>query len=356
MVETTSKTTYFMFLFLLGCGILMVLAFSASKSVVPSFVSVRAGANEFVESSIKGDLTHKLPLVLGHSDSQSAVPSFVSMGGANEFVESSMKGDLTHKLPMVLGFSASKSAVPSLVSVGGANEFVEISMKGDLTHEPTGCVKYLADILNLFKSNTFLFITVVYIFSMSFLISFLNFVGEIAVDAGASATSVGVIFGIINACGRLLVSVGSDYTCRHPLGGHTTYMVLSLLTFGLGLFVIAVAEDVGPPTIHFVNAAAALGYGGLSGITPPLLRLEFGVEKLGFLYGFLWSAVGLSEPFWSRLVEIGTGTCEGLDCFRTFLFAGFGTMVLTALIGCLTIMHSCTEIKSNLDARSLCSQ
>merc|ERR550537_789151 len=187
---------------------------------------------------------------------------------------------------------------------------------------------------------------------MAYQLSFLNFESHIASDAGASTAAVGIVFGGVSAFGRLFVSVVSDYTCKHPLGGHATYMVLSLLTFGLALFVIAVTEEAGPSTIHFANSLAAFGYGGLLGIIPPALRLEFGVEKLGFIYGFLWSLVGFTEPLWSSFVDIDS--CKGVDCFRAFLFVGVGAMALTALLGCLIIMDRYTEIQKKMDKYVFC--
>lgn len=263
-------------------------------------------------------------------------------------------------LLMAIVLRVSESVVPLSVSVEALNEIPQIfllenELKRCLLLDPvcthscntqslvrSGCEKFVTDLRNLSINRTFIFFTVVFFIPMAFQFSFLNFVSDIASDAGASVTTIGVVFGIVSAFGRLLASVALDYTIKHPLGGYITYIVLSLLTFALALLIMAVAEEAEPTTMQLANVAAALGSGGMWGIIPAALRLEFGVENLGLIYGSLSFFIPLSEPLWSSLVEIDT--CKGIDCYHRFLFVGFGAMVFTALLGCLMIMYRCTEL------------
>jgi hypothetical protein len=174
-------------------------------------------------------------------------------------------------------------------------------------------------------------------FSFCFLNSEARIAAEVGIDAGALTTS----FGILNAVGRLLVSVPLDFTCNYAFGGVFVYITASLIIFMVGVLTLALPDSPGPGAVYIANVFVSLGYGGLLGIVPPSLRLLFGTAHLGLVYGILYIAVAISEPFWALLFFKAPG-CNGVRCYSTYYHS---------CITCLAFTSACSVLMAVRDFR-----
>merc|ERR1712046_251354 len=97
--------------------------------------------------------------------------------------------------------------------------------------------------------------------------------------------------------------------------------------------------------VYVANALVSYGYGGLLGIIPPALTLQFGTKHLGMLYGILYVGVSVSEPLWN-LLFFKSPDCTGVECYRTYclscVFGFVATLMLT-----LRFAHMEAKVSSN---------
>jgi MFS family permease len=151
------------------------------------------------------------------------------------------------------------------------------------------------------------------------------------------------MFGVLNAIARLLVGVSSDLTRHTRYGGPTTYIVASLLLFAIGLLCLVFPGDVDAMTMQIANGFIALGYGGMMGMVPIALRLQFGTAHIGMLCGILYALVSVAQPIWSLLAS-SSGECTGVACYATYNAGGAAGCVAAASIGCgLMVANSLKE-------------
>merc|ERR1712048_538175 len=114
-------------------------------------------------------------------------------------------------------------------------------------------------------------------------------------------TMLNVAFGLFNALGRVLVSVLLDCTRHHRFGGVFAYLAWSMSVFVVGLLFLCVPRLPGPTAVVVANVLLALGYGGMLAMVPLALRLRFGGERLGLVYGLLYTWVAAAQPAWTAL-------------------------------------------------------
>jgi len=189
----------------------------------------------------------------------------------------------------------------------------------------------LKDILS---SPEFVFMWVLFFFPVGFSFSFLNCAPRLAKEAGADPSSLTAAFGILNAFGRLVVNVPLDYTRKYAFGGVFSYIIASLLVFSCGIMFLALPSSAGPMQVSIANGLISVGYGGILGIVPPALRIFFGTENLGVIYGLLYIAVSISEPLWGSLFFKAAG-CAGVGCYRLYNVAclcGFLVTLIAAVL------------------------
>jgi len=175
----------------------------------------------------------------------------------------------------------------------------------------------------------FIYFLLFFFIAIGFSFSFLNVESRIIAEAGIQANPLIAIFGVLNAFGRLSVSVPLDYTRQHLLGGIFSYLIASIAFFMIGIILLV------------VPSSASGGYGGMLGLVPLALRQVFGNGNLGLIYGLLYVAAAISEPLWSALF-VKLADCSGVGCYRTYCLScvcGFLAML------CLTVVMLLRDIR-----------
>eukprot|EP00928_Gymnodinium_smaydae_P022752 TRINITY_DN19002_c0_g1_i1.p1 TRINITY_DN19002_c0_g1~~TRINITY_DN19002_c0_g1_i1.p1 ORF type:complete len:461 (+),score=51.91 TRINITY_DN19002_c0_g1_i1:52-1434(+) len=161
----------------------------------------------------------------------------------------------------------------------------------------------------------FIFMNVLFFLVIGCSFSFLNCEGRIAKEVGIDPSSLATSFGLLNAAGRLL-SIPLDYTRHHPYGGVFAYLAFSTLIFFLGMAVLA-SPLAGIRELYVAHVLISFGYGGVLGMVPPTLRLCFGTQDLGVIYGLLYFGVAISEPLWTLLFA-KPAECSGISCYSAY--------------------------------------
>jgi len=174
----------------------------------------------------------------------------------------------------------------------------------------------------------FAYMSFLFAVAIGFCFSFLDVEARIAAEADVDASSLSISFGMINCIGRVATSLPLDFTRHHRFGGVQTYIFVSLGVFASGLLCLAVPAEPGAMHVFAANALAALGYGGLLGIIPPALRLQFGTDNLGMIYGVLYFWVAGSVPIWA-FWDSKPDSCFGVKCYREYCLGGVFGMGLT---------------------------
>eukprot|EP00930_Biecheleria_cincta_P024285 TRINITY_DN17391_c0_g1_i1.p1 TRINITY_DN17391_c0_g1~~TRINITY_DN17391_c0_g1_i1.p1 ORF type:complete len:458 (-),score=48.40 TRINITY_DN17391_c0_g1_i1:216-1589(-) len=167
------------------------------------------------------------------------------------------------------------------------------------------------------RTSEFVYFSLLFFLAIGFSFNFLNVESRIAAEVDISGESLATAFGVLNALGRVSVSVPLDYTREHPLGGAFTYLAASLLVFMLGITLLVFPSTPSSGEVYIANALVGFGYGGLLGIIPPALTIFFGSEHLGVIYGILYIGVSVSEPIWGLLFS-KAADCTGVECYRTY--------------------------------------
>jgi hypothetical protein len=204
----------------------------------------------------------------------------------------------------------------------------------------------------MLASKEFTFMSAVFICGIGFSFSFFNYEAKIADAAGANLTTLWNIFGVLNAVARLFVGICCDLTRHTRYGGPPSYIVISLLFFAIGLLCLVFPDDVNAVTMQIANGSIALGYGGMMGMVPIALRLQFGTEHIGILCGILYVLVSVAQPLWSLLAS-DSGECVGVACYTAYNAGGAAGCVVAALIGCgLIVADSVKERAVTLAAQS----
>lgn len=207
-----------------------------------------------------------------------------------------------------------------------------------LAPTPKSCSmsRFCTDNWRIVRSVEFAFMSVVFILPIGFSFSFMNVEGQIAEQAVVEASFLARRFGFINAIGRILTSVPLDYTKCHPMGGVHTYIMAALAVFLAGILCLALPSEPGAGAVTTANSLMALGYGGMLGIVPMALRLIFGTENLGLIYGLLYFWVYIAVIIWGMLAVPAVG-CVGVACYRPYCIGGSVGTVVTMLLGALFI-------------------
>jgi len=205
-------------------------------------------------------------------------------------------------------------------------------------------------------STEFIFMNLLFFVAVGFAFSFLEVEQEIASEVGVESRSLTDVFGVLNALGRLSVSIPLDYTRTHPWGGVFSYITVSLMIFMCGVMILAFPYSTlaaQQTAMLAANAVVAYGYGGLLGIVPPALRFLFGTEHLGLLYGILYVGVSISVPLWT-LIFSKSDACAGLGCYRSYYLccvAGFAAVL--ALAAAMAV-RDCRAKRATLEVRDAC--
>jgi len=205
----------------------------------------------------------------------------------------------------------------------------------DISAEP---VRELASIWSIICSRDFCFMIVLFTTGIGFSFSFLGLEAKIAAAAGADIASLNLMFGPLNAFGRIAVSLPLDSTRHCRFGGPITYIVGALLVFMSGQLCIALPQQLGPTQLQIANALVAIGYGGMLGMVPPALRLLFGTQHLGLLYGILYGIVAIAQPAWSLLESTANTVCSGTACYRQYCAVGAAGIAVTVCLGITLII------------------
>lgn len=171
------------------------------------------------------------------------------------------------------------------------------------------------------RSAEFWYLSFVFFVAIGFSFSYLSVVARIGDEAGVKSSTLSIMFGILNALGRIVASVPLDYTRHHRFGGIFTYMVAALFIFTCGLLCLAAPAAPRAHQVHLANAIVGLGYGALLGIVPPALRIIFGTKHLGILYGLLYIWVSVAVPLWGK-AAIKAEDCHGVACYRKYCIGG----------------------------------
>lgn len=191
-------------------------------------------------------------------------------------------------------------------------------------------------IWKLVFSVEFAHIFLLFMAGIGFAFSFFTVQARFAVDAGVDPSSLSVASGIIQCVGRAATSVPLDYTRHLRFGGVHTYTLLALSFFVSGLACLLLPAEPGAPQVFVANALVSLGWGGLMGVTPPAVRLQFGPDNMVLVYGLLYMGVAVSVPAWGLLESAAYPGCRGVACYRQFCLAGAmglaSVLVLTAVL------------------------
>lgn len=63
---------------------------------------------------------------------------------------------------------------------------------------------------------------------------------------------------------------------------------------------------------------------------PPALRITFGTQHLGMIYGLLYVGVAIFEPLWSLLFQKTEG-CVGVECYDLYTRSSTCALLITLL-------------------------
>eukprot|EP00913_Durusdinium_trenchii_P011179 g10500.t1 len=187
-------------------------------------------------------------------------------------------------------------------------------------------------------SVDFAYMFLLFCSAIGFSFSFLNCLGRLAAEASVSGTELSSVFGLVNAFGRLLVCLPLDYTRNYRWGGIYVYIFLSLSVYILGLLLLALPSHPGAFLVRVANIFASLGYGGLLGIVPPALRVTFGTQHLGIIYGLLYVGVAVFEPLWGLLFQ-KPQNCSGVECYNLYTRTSAGTLLVTLTATWAVLRH-----------------
>mmetsp|Transcript_77471 Transcript_77471/g.250669 ORF Transcript_77471/g.250669 Transcript_77471/m.250669 type:complete len:453 (-) Transcript_77471:67-1425(-) len=180
-------------------------------------------------------------------------------------------------------------------------------------------------------SKKFAYMSGLFVLGIGFAFSFLDVEAKLAAEAGLDASALTIPFGVINCFGRIATCVPLDWTRHHRFGGVYTYIFAALLAFLGGMLCVTLPAAPGALHVQVANALVAFGYGGLLGIVPPALRLMFGAENLGLIYGTLYIWVAGSVPAWGLLATKPDG-CRGVACYRQYCAGGSAGILAAALL------------------------
>lgn len=179
-------------------------------------------------------------------------------------------------------------------------------------------------------SVDFAYMFLLFCSAIGFSFSFLNCLGRLSAEVGVSGTELGSVFGLVNALGRLLVCLPLDYTRKYRWGGVYVYIFASLLIYTVSMLILAVPASPTATMMRTANVFASLGCGGLLGIVPPALRITFGTQHLGMIYGLLYVGVAIFEPLWSLLFQKTEG-CVGVECYDLYTRSSTCALLITLL-------------------------
>lgn len=204
-------------------------------------------------------------------------------------------------------------------------------------------------ILRIARSPQFIFMSFFFLFPVGFSYSFLDVESDIAQQVphhAVTASYLATDFGWINAFGRLITSFPLDYTNRFAYGGPFSYILASLIVFCVGncFLVWPAANSAG--SVELANELMALGYGGFMGMVPAALRLLFGTEFLGLIYGVLYFWVYLAVLGWGKVGEVPS-SCVGVNCYHNYCLGGAVSTGLVTLLGVAMVHY---EAKRRQDA------
>lgn len=203
----------------------------------------------------------------------------------------------------------------------------------------------------------FWFMNLLFFVAVGFSFSFLDVEARIADVAGVETKPLAGVFGILNALGRLSVTIPLDYTRNHEWGGVFTYISSGLLIFMFGVMILAFpysSSAAEQSAVVVANAVVAYGYGCLLGIMPPALKLRFGSGHLGLIYGILYVGVAISEPLWSMIFLKSSG-CSGLACYRTYYVCCISGFAVVLVLSVSMMMRDRRRPKGARDlSRGLC--
>lgn len=182
----------------------------------------------------------------------------------------------------------------------------------------------------------FWYIAMTFLVTLGFYYSFLELEVSIAGTLGVSSSGITVPFGIMNAFTRVIGSVSLDCTQKYRFGGGLTYMVISQAVFASGLCLLVLPAS--PTSLHMstANLLCAVGFGGTLGLVPPTLRILFGAQHLGKIYGGLYMGVAISLPFWTALS--GASSSQRFDTYRSYLIGGCIGLSCMVGLGVLAII------------------
>eukprot|EP00435_Cladocopium_sp_Y103_P034895 s1076_g9.t1 len=179
-------------------------------------------------------------------------------------------------------------------------------------------------------SVDFAYMFLLFCSAIGFSFSFLNCMDPLSAEVGVSGTELGSVFGLVNALGRLLVCLPLDYTRNYRWGGIYVYIFASLLIYTVSMLILAIPASPTATMMRTANVFASLGYGGLLGIVPPALRITFGTQHLGMIYGLLYVGVAIFEPLWSLLFQKTDG-CVGVQCYHLYTRSSACALLITLL-------------------------
>lgn len=179
-------------------------------------------------------------------------------------------------------------------------------------------------------SVDFAYMFLLFCSAIGFSFSFLNCLGRLASEVAVSGTELDSVFGLVNALGRLLVCLPLDYTRQYRWGGVYVYIFASLSVYTISMLILAIPASPTATMMRVANIFASLGYGGLLGIVPPALRITFGTQHLGMIYGLLYVGVAIFEPLWSLLFQ-KSPDCVGVECYDLYTRSSACALLITLL-------------------------
>eukprot|EP00811_Abedinium_folium_P032515 NODE_5554_length_1757_cov_12.467485.p1 GENE.NODE_5554_length_1757_cov_12.467485~~NODE_5554_length_1757_cov_12.467485.p1 ORF type:complete len:471 (+),score=70.43 NODE_5554_length_1757_cov_12.467485:58-1470(+) len=184
-----------------------------------------------------------------------------------------------------------------------------------------------------------------YVSAVGLSYSYLDVVPAIAAVAGLQGSSLDAAFGILSGAGRLLVSFPVDRTRSHPLGGTFSYVMGACFFFLLGLLWLLLPATPSAFNVYVANGLVAIAYGGINGIVPLALKLDFGSANIGLIYSVLTTIVSFAMPVWATLMG-DPKTCVGAECYRTYCVAGIAALVAVILLCSMRVSaHFTTQRK-----------
>jgi hypothetical protein len=182
----------------------------------------------------------------------------------------------------------------------------------------------------------FWYIVFTFLVTVGFYYSFLEQEASIADTLGVSSSAISVPFGIINAFTRVSGAVSFDCTRKYRFGGGLTYVVVSQVVFVGGLCLLLLPASPDSQRMYGANVMFAIGFGGTMGLIPPTLRISFGSQHLGKIYGGLFAGVAVSLPFWTALS--GDAGSQGFVAYRRYLVGGCIGLSCMAASGLLLVV------------------